>query len=143
VSTPLSAPAKARLALEVVASYPRVWWLLRRRGLRHTLAAVRRAPAGGAGPQLAPEAARGAGLRLGRAVTRTLAFLPTDSRCLMRSLVLVSLLARRGIECRLVIGVRPGQELRAHAWVEHEGRALLPTGATRAAPSPYVRLVEV
>ena len=35
--------------------------------------------------------------RLGFAVVRTLTFLPGDTRCLRRSLVLMQLLARRGI----------------------------------------------
>ena len=42
---------------------------------------------------------------LGRAVTRTLALLPTDSRCSLASLVLSRLLERRGIDARLVVAV--------------------------------------
>ena len=45
----------------------------------------------------------------------------------MRSLVLLRMLARRGVVCRLVIGVRPGETLEAHAWIEHDGHPLLPT----------------
>jgi hypothetical protein len=44
----------------------------------------------------------------------------------MRSLVLTGMLARRGIDTRLVISVRPGDRFAAHAWVEHDGVALLP-----------------
>jgi hypothetical protein len=41
--------------------------------------------------------------------------------------VLTRLLARRGIHASVVIGVRPGDEFGAHAWVEHDGTPLLPT----------------
>jgi hypothetical protein len=58
--------------------------------------------------------------------------MPADSRCLMRSLVLTRLLARRGIESRLVISVRPGERFAAHAWVEHDGVALLPADAPQS-----------
>ncbi|MDQ3569707.1 MAG: lasso peptide biosynthesis B2 protein [Actinomycetota bacterium] len=74
------------------------------------------------------ESAHLSGLRLGRAVSRTLRLLPTDSRCLVRSLVLTALLARRGLSSLLVIGVRSDPEFAAHAWVEHAGRPLLPPG---------------
>lgn len=46
-------------------------------------------------------------------------------RCLPRSLVLQTLLAREGIPAELRIGVRREDgRLEAHAWVEHEGRPL-------------------
>ena len=51
-------------------------------------------------PRRRPTLRRGrdmAGRRLGHAVARTLRVLPADSRCLMQSLVLTRLLARRGI----------------------------------------------
>jgi hypothetical protein len=48
--------------------------------------------------------------------------------CLSQSLVLTRLLAARGLESRLVIGVVPGERFAAHAWVEHEGAPLLPPG---------------
>jgi hypothetical protein len=65
------------------------------------------------------------GVRLGRAVSRTLAPVP-DARCLLRSLVLVDLLARRGIAVSFVLGVRSGPDFEAHAWVEKGGVPLLP-----------------
>ena len=61
-----------------------------------------------------------------------------DSRCLMQSVVLVAMLARRGAEASLVIGVRPGVDFGAHAWVELAGRALLPTFG-----DDFARLVEL
>lgn len=66
--------------------------------------------------------------RLGNAVTRTLAALPSDSRCLVRSLVLMSLLAARGIPAKLVIGAHSRPHFAAHAWVEHAGRPVLSAG---------------
>jgi hypothetical protein len=116
---------RVALAGEIVATYARVRWALRRRDVRAVLGELRNPSA---------VAARGEdpvadGRRLGRAVQRTLAVLPTDSRCLMQSLVLTRLLARRGIDTRLVIAVRPGERFAAHAWVEHGEAALLPAGA--------------
>ena len=61
---------------------------------------------------------------------RALVLTPGGTRCLMRSLVLLRLLARRGIgDAELIIAVQPGPAvLDAHAWVELDGRALLPPG---------------
>lgn len=46
--------------------------------------------------------------------------------CLSRSLALWRVLAAEGVPCTLRIGTRrtPAGEFQAHAWVEHEGRAL-------------------
>ena len=119
---PIPAAGKAALALEVVATYLRARLALKRHGLRGALDRLRTA-----------RVDRQAGVdpkRLGRVVTRTLEPLPADTRCLMRSLVLTRVLARRGIDTRLVIGVHPGERFAAHAWVEHDGAALLPTGGS-------------
>jgi hypothetical protein len=64
--------------------------------------------------------------RLGWAVNRTLSVLPTDSRCLVQSLVLTRLLAARSIHSRLVIGARSDGPFMAHAWVECGSVAVLP-----------------
>jgi hypothetical protein len=117
----LTPGAKLALAGEIVLAYAQVRRLLRSAGLRETLAALR---AEGAAQRAAVEP--GEARHLGRAVVRTLSLLPSDTRCLMRSLVLTRLLARRGIESRLLIAVRPGESFAAHAWVEYEGVALLP-----------------
>jgi hypothetical protein len=84
-----------------------------------------------------PHAER-AGVRLGQAVGRTLRHLPFDSRCLMRSLVLTSLLARRSIDSSLVIAVQAEPGFRAHAWVERRGVPLLPPVGP-----PFRRIVEI
>ena len=111
------------LGLEVVAAYVRVRWLMwRRTDVREVLQALRR-------PSDRARGAHGGGggddpVRLGRAVARTLAPLPTDTRCLVQSLTLTSLLARRGLRGCVVIGSRPAP-FAAHAWVELDGRPLL------------------
>jgi Transglutaminase-like superfamily len=134
---PFSGPAKAALVLEILVAYARVRWSLGRAGLPATLAAARTSrPDHAARPSLPGETVLGA--RLGRAVVRTLRLLPTDSRCLMRSLVLTSLLARRGLESAVVIGVVVDPEFAAHAWVERGDVPLLPTEG-----SGYARLVRL
>lgn len=76
-----------------------------------------------------------AAVRLGWIVRHVVGILPTENRCLIRSLVLVRLLERRGIDNRLVIGVRDSRSA-AHAWVEHNGKAVLPRG-------PHEPLIEL
>jgi hypothetical protein len=44
----------------------------------------------------------------------------------MQSLVLSSLLAARGLPSTLVIGAHSKPEFVAHAWIEHDGRPVLP-----------------
>jgi hypothetical protein len=116
--------ARVALAGEILGTYVGVRRSLRRHDLRQVLAELRAgAPLPASGEHVAT------GRRLGRAVRRTLGVLPTDSRCLMQSLVLTRVLARRGIDTRLVIAVRPGERFAAHAWVEHGDQPLLPAGA--------------
>jgi hypothetical protein len=133
---PLARTTKLALGLEILTAYARVRWLLWRCDLVTTLKRLR-AEGEGPGSRAASHDDVG-GQRLGNAVGRTLRVLPTDSRCLMRSLVLSSLLARRQIDSSLVIGVRSDPSFAAHAWVEHDGQALLPDGDEH-----YLRLVEL
>jgi hypothetical protein len=83
-----------------------------------------------AGKPLRPTASRAdAQLSRARALARlTTAVdnrLPWQETCLPASLCLCWLLRRRGIDCDLLIGVRPGGgPLSAHAWVEHAGTIL-------------------
>ncbi len=126
---------KARLGLEIVTAYGRVRRLVRRTDIRTAVEALRSAaPRARVGE---PDARR-AGVRLGQVVSQVLGPLPFDSRCLMRSLVLVDLLAARGVSATLVIAVTPSPEFRAHAWVEHGGVPLL-----EPADTPFERLVEI
>ena len=111
--------ARAPLGLEVVAVYGRVRWLMwRRADVRDVLEALRRR-------RRSPRPSNDDPARLARAVARTLRPLPADTRCLAQSLTLAGLLARRGRTGRLVIASRPAPFL-AHAWVELDGRPLLP-----------------
>jgi Transglutaminase-like superfamily len=128
---------RVAFALEVLGIYARVRWLLLRRGTAPAVGILRRGLR--AHDASASESARvSLGLRSGRAVVRVLRLLPTDSRCLMRSLVLTRMLARRGVYATVVIGVRPGHSFAAHAWVEVDGHPVLATDE-----SEYHRLVEL
>lgn len=126
---------KARLAAEILAAYARVRRQMIREQLPEVLAEIRNG-AGPGGDDPVRQLARSA--RLGRAVRRTLGSLPADSTCLIESVVLVALLERRGVETSLVIGVEPGDDFRAHAWVELLGEPLLP-----ASQGVYERLTEL
>ena len=130
----LSLPRRIALSSEILRIYARMRWLLLRRGLKPTVAALRSTGAAPDGCDRNIALVRGH--RLGHATIRVLRVLPTDGRCLMRSLVLTGLLARRGLPTSLVIGVDPGPDFAAHAWVEYDGVALLQAG-------DYHRLLEL
>ncbi len=119
---------KAWLATEIVVAYAITRWRLPRRNIGELTRELRaRGPARGHQPQPdSPETLLTA-RRLANAMNRTLRVLPTDARCLVQSVLLTSLLSARGITNTLVIGVHSEDEFAAHAWVEHGGRALLPT----------------
>jgi hypothetical protein len=130
----LRSAKRVALVGEIVLAYARAKRLMRRADLPATLARLRR-PMPAAGQH---EDGVGTGVRLGRIVGRVLDTLPTDSRCLIRSLVLTSLLSRRGVASTLVIGVRPGEDFGAHAWLEVAGRPVQDAGGTE-----FPRLVEL
>jgi hypothetical protein len=113
---------KAALGVEIVVAYGRAWRELRRASIEQVVERLR-PPA--ARPELPGKAEREEARSLGWVVVRTLRFLPGDTRCLRRSLVLLQLLARRGIAARLVIGVRTGPDFLGHAWVECGGVPVL------------------
>jgi hypothetical protein len=125
---------KALLLVEVTSTYVRVRWLLARKGLRPTVAQLRAGTQAESGPVKREQQI--AAVRLGFVVGKVLEPLPLDSRCLMRSLVVTAMLARRRIASSVVIGVRPEPAFAAHAWVEIDGVAVLP-------PGRYGRVVEV
>jgi hypothetical protein len=131
----LSPSQKVALAREIVRDYVRIRWLLRRQELPELVTALR---AQGRSELKADGDEVLTGIRLGRIVGKTLGALPADSRCLVRSLVLTSLLSRRQIASTLVIGVQAEPEFAAHAWVECAGLALLDPGET-----DYARLTEL
>ena len=113
------------LAAEILVDYSRAYRLMRRTDLTEAVSRLR----GQTAPASASTADQHAtALRLARAAMLILRRLPTDRRCLVRSLVVSGLLARRGIPAQLVLGVRPdrSEPFMAHAWVEHEGECVLP-----------------
>jgi hypothetical protein len=122
----LNPAERARLAAEIVAAYLRARRELRRAPIASAVAMLRAEspPQRVADGSQTLEEAR----RLGRAVSRTLALMPGDTRCLARSLVLTRLLASRGISAKLVIGARSAPKFLAHAWVEHDGQPVLSAG---------------
>lgn len=125
---------KLSLVVEILLAYGWARNTMRHDDLRAAVARFRTTPtAGRNGPSDLALA-----LRLGRAVSRVLRLAPRRSRCLLQSLVLTRMLSRRGIESSLVIGVAPGPNFAAHAWVEFAHVALLPA----AVPTyePLVRL---
>jgi len=114
--------ARTAVAAEILWDYALVRRSLGREKLPAVLARVR-ATTRRDRPLAQPEDSG----RLARAVTLTLERTPLDSRCLLESLVLLRMLARRGVDGSLVIAVRPQERdtLDAHAWVELAGRPLL------------------
>ena len=118
---------RALLASEILWSYAVVRRLLRGRPLPDTIAALR-APRARRAPRDADRIALGR--HLAWATVRTIEPLPLDSRCLVRSLVLTRLLARRSLASTFVLSAAPGPRFEAHAWVELDGAPLLqPAGA--------------
>jgi transglutaminase superfamily protein len=115
--------AKMHLVGEIILTYVRVRWGMGRLELGEQVARLRNGRLACRAP--VPPAER---RRLGAIVMRVLALIPADSRCLARSLVLLGLLARRGVASTLVIGVRTEPAFAAHAWIECDGEALLPSG---------------
>jgi hypothetical protein len=117
--------ARFRLAAEILAAYRLVRRSTGSGPLTDTVEQLRSAP-----PRSGLPIADGRreGVRLGRAVTRTLRLVPARTACLTRSLVLLRILAARGVTGQLVISVLPHHEakLDAHAWVEVDGRPVLP-----------------
>lgn len=124
---------KIALVLEILRAYAAMWRVLRLSDVLQMAARAREVPTRG---RVADPLEHLVARRLGKVVGMTLGVLPTDSRCLIRSLVLLRVLTRRAIPGILVIGVRRQPEFEAHAWVEHDGEPILPAGE-------YTRLTEV
>jgi hypothetical protein len=126
---------RGRLAAEILATYLRARRELRRAPIEKVVQRLRSRE--GQPRTITPDALE-EGRHLGRAVGRTLALAPGDTRCLVRSLVLTQLLAKRGIPASLVIGARTEPAFLAHAWVECDGIPFLPVG-----DGSFDRLVEL
>jgi hypothetical protein len=117
---------RLRLIAELLMIYPALLAVVRTDDLR-AMAAAARAPVR-ARVFTPPAIHHLTAVRLGQIVGQVFGLLPMDSRCLIRSLVLLRLLERRGIRATLQIGVKATGDFGAHAWVEHEGAPVLPTG---------------
>lgn len=131
---------RLRLTGEVLSTYTRVRWVMRDddaeravRRLRCDTRGAAKIPASEPRQDLELLAA----WRLAHATGRVLEILPSDSRCLFRSLTLMCMLERRGIRQTLVVAVRP-RPFGAHAWVEVAGKPVLPD-----ADPGYERLLEL
>jgi hypothetical protein len=107
------------VAAEILATYGSVRRLLRRHTLPETVQALR-----GNSPLTAPVDDE-LGRHLAWATVRTISVLPLDSRCLMRSLVLMGVLAHRGMPATFILSAAPGPQFEAHAWIEYAGNPLL------------------
>jgi hypothetical protein len=112
---------RAQLVAEILVTYARVRWLMAADDIVTVVDTLRDDEPDSIGG----EDAYRLGVRLARPVVRTLRPLPVDSRCLMRSLVLLRMMARREVRCQLVIGTTTAGAFGAHAWIEHNGRPLL------------------
>jgi Transglutaminase-like superfamily len=122
----LGVAERIRLLGEIFVSYMQARWLLLRGDLPSAVAGVR-----DRGRRLSSTRApiRDDPRRLVWIAVRVLERIPFDSRCLMRSLVVLGMLARRGVETSLVIGVEVESGFAAHAWLERDGVAVLPAGS--------------
>jgi len=105
-----------------MVTYVVVRWQVRKRELPAAVAALRAGRRFRRLPVVAREPRA-----LAASAERVVARIPGDSRCLMRSLVVLAMLARRGVDARLILAARPAPEFAAHAWVERNGDPLLPT----------------
>ena len=120
IAPPRRPPANVRLGAEIAWTTLRVRRLVQRKDLPTALERCRAAVR-----QPAPVPSRDEVVRVSRAVRRTMDVLPGDSRGLVASLVLIAVLARRGVDASLVVG-RPRNGFGAHAWVEVRGLPALP-----------------
>jgi Transglutaminase-like superfamily len=127
---------RARLVWEVLVTYLRVRWVMHDADSEHAVGRLRGKPDAAVAMQSHDNDLLAA-WRLSRAVVKVLEPLPSDSRCLFRSLTLLAMLQRRNIAQKLVIAVR-ARPFAAHAWVEVAGQAILP----QAEPG-YERLLEL
>jgi hypothetical protein len=120
IAPPRRPRANVRLGAEIVWTTLWVRRLVQRTDLPRALERCRAAVC-----QPAPVPSRDEVVRVSRAVRRTMGLLPGDSRGLVASLVLIAVLARRGVDASLVVG-RPRNGFGAHAWVEVRGLPALP-----------------
>jgi hypothetical protein len=130
----LSIPGRLSFGVEVLVAYALTRRLLASGAPLRAAGPGPLAPVDGTRPPLSARAAARVAERARRVLRFTLRREPT---CLALSLVVARLLRRRGTEARLVIGVTGAEDFTAHAWVEVDDQAVLPSGAG------FHRLLEV
>ena len=127
---------KVKLGFEIVGAYTLARWRLRRHDLPTAVAAMRTRYAERPRVFDDPLAEKYAAVRLGKAIGRTLGVLPLDSRCLVRSLVLAEMLARRGIEVQMPVRRSRVDALDLISYTGEEARLDL-----RVSSGTYVRAI--
>jgi hypothetical protein len=131
---------RLRLTAEVLWTYTRVRWVMRDADAERAVSRLRanaRDSVKRPGSEREQNLELLAAWRLAHATGRVLEILPSDSRCLFRSLTLMCMLERRRIAQTLVVAVRP-RPFGAHAWVEVAGKPVLPD-----ADLGYERILEL
>jgi len=130
------APAERRLLVLALIAVPLAVAGLRTVGMRRTQSILRRLPSASlCGGRIEPSrVARIVEIASRRGIIR--------AKCLPLSLTLQSLLAGSGVSADLRLGVRKyGGRLEAHAWVEHEGMALLEAAGVHDRFTAFTRAI--
>jgi hypothetical protein len=126
-------PSEWGLLIQAAACFPAVGLALRLLPLRRLLVLAQWGARPDATLKVTPE-------RVSRLVEIASRFYPFAVTCLNRSLVLYTLLSRRGLRVHLLLGAaKENGEFKAHAWIEHEG-ALVSKGAVTEQYRPLCSL---
>ena len=132
-------PEDRRVVVQAAWLLPVTSLQLRRRGLQAQLDRVEAQGAAHRGEPHRPHDADRAA-RIALLVAAVARNGVTRGGCLSRSITLIHLLLREGIDADLRLGVRKGADLEAHAWVEHLGRPLNDSADVTERYSPYPAL---
>jgi Transglutaminase-like superfamily len=135
---------RVALGLRIVVWALQSRWALHRGGIVAAVAFARRAAPcrddARSGSRSDSEQVRSdvaTGKQLSSIVALVLGHMPGDTRCLVRSLVLLRLLSEQGVAGQVVLAVRR-ESAEAHAWVEVEGAPV-----STPAGDEFVRLSEL
>ena len=117
--------AERRVLVAALALLPLMALALRLLGLKRCYAGLKRLTPAGQADKPAPDDAHQQAMRTAQLVHLAALHGVFTGSCLSQSLTLWRLLRRQGIEGELRIGAhKDAGTLKAHAWVEHQGRAL-------------------
>jgi hypothetical protein len=130
------APAERRLLVLALIVVPLAAAGLRTIGMRRTQSILRRLPSARlCGDRIEPS-------QVARIVEIASRLGIIRAKCLPLSLTLQSLLAGSGVSAELRLGVRKyGGRLEAHAWVEHDGMALLEAAGVHDRFTAFTRAI--